>query len=593
MWSNRKLWGGVGAILPALPMLLGASEPPTDTEQDVTPPSTMDSTDAADGITNQIRMVVDQDGVLRVTEELTFAGGVPDEFTRTFLVREPHTEDEDRLFPLSSVRAEDPDGRSVDVGVHDGNEITTVDMDLESAELSGNVPTVALSYEVRGATMHLGDRVELDWLAVGGYSQAVAETHIQVDSDLPPSALSCAAGEPRNTIYCTSSGMGGHEALIAQFTQADLEPGEILRINVNYPGESPAYGPIIEEPFSLVSAFRITPLTGGIFLAILLVLVGGLVLLIRARGQEERIRRAELSAGDHAPVVSSSAGMRFEPPDGVHPGQIGTLVDEQADVVDITATVVDLAVRGYLEIDELPAPRSAGGERMASLDWCLLRSTTPPANDQLLPYEEMVLYAVFADSTEIRVSELGEAFAKRLAKAREELYRDMVHLGWFARRPNKVRNRWTTRGLVLTAAGVVLTAILAIYTTLAFTGLAVIIAGAAVTVGANYMPAKTAQGSTVMAHTLGFRRYLQRADVSAIPEEERVAMFSRYLPYAIIFDHVNVWARILATELTNEDLPWFHGPDTWHRDDVARSISMFTVTLSGMISSTRPFRTFI
>ncbi|WP_310911775.1 DUF2207 domain-containing protein [Lipingzhangella rawalii] len=583
-----------------LPALLGVTTPLQDSAQPGTeptsgPPSTLDTVEAGDGIANQMRLVIDRDGVLRVTERISFAGEVPEEFTRTFLVREPYDSELDQLYPIDGVRAEDHAGSRVDVQTDAGREVTRLVMDTSqvSSPTPGAVPTLVLRYEVRGATVHLGDRVELDWLAVGGYSRPVAETQIEVDAPLPPSALSCAAGDPRSTIYCTSSGMGGHEALIAQFTQAELAPGEILRINVNYPGESPAYGPITDRPFSLTSAFRITPLTGGVFAAILLVLVGGLVLLIRARGREERIQRAEMAAGDHAPVVCESSGMRFEPPDGVHPGQIGTLVDEQADVVDITATVVDLAVRGYMEIEELPASGRAGVERLAAVDWRLFRSATPPANDRLLPYEQLVLDALFQDGDTIRVSDLGEGFADRLAEARDELYRDMVHLGWFARRPNKVRNRWTTRGMVLTAAGMVLTVVLAIQTTLAFIGLAVIIAGAAVTVGANYMPAKTARGSTVLAHTLGFRRYLQRARASDIPEEERLSVFSHYLPYAIIFDNVNVWVRILATELRNEDLPWFHGPDTWHRDDVARSISTFVVTLSGVISSTRPFRTFI
>ena len=41
--------------------------------------------------------------------------------------------------------------------------------------------------------------------------------------------------------------------------------------------------------------------------------------------------------------------VRFDPPVGMRPGQLGTLIDEKADPRDVTATLVDLAVRGYLQ----------------------------------------------------------------------------------------------------------------------------------------------------------------------------------------------------------------------------------------------------
>src|SRR5439155_565626 len=49
-----------------------------------------------------------------------------------------------------------------------------------------------------------------------------------------------------------------------------------------------------------------------------------------------------------------SAPVEFEPPDRLRPGQVGTLIDERANPLDATATIVDLAVRGYLGIEEIP-----------------------------------------------------------------------------------------------------------------------------------------------------------------------------------------------------------------------------------------------
>ena len=88
--------------------------------------------------------------------------------------------------------------------------------------------------------------------------------------------------------------------------------------------------------------------------------VGQLPGLTPGFGEEAVEERKPL--GDRPPVV-----VEFGVPDGIRPGQVGTLQDERADVVDVTATIVDFAVRGHLHIKEL------GGN-----DWELTRLTPAP-----------------------------------------------------------------------------------------------------------------------------------------------------------------------------------------------------------------------
>ncbi|UOE18750.1 DUF2207 domain-containing protein [Thermobifida halotolerans] len=563
-----------GVLLAALPASAASHDPQTHTIQQGTVP---------DGQTvNEISLRLDDGGVLHAQERITFGGGGPAEFTRTFELREPYDTDHDRLYEVTDLTAQSGDGRPVEITVDEGAATMDARLDVAGAEV------VIVDYRVEGTVSEVGNRLELEWTAVGGYSDFVEETTVVVDAPAPPQALSCAAGEPFSSIYCTSSDMGGPQALVARFLQTDLDVGQSLDIVVSYPRGSAPSTLILDRTWSLTSAFAITPATAGVFGLLLVVLVGGLVLLIWVRGRDERALRSEARKADHAPVEPGVGGnLRFHPPDNVHPGQIGTLIDEQADVVDITATVVDLAVRGYLRIEELPHARHA------SVDWLLTR-TGQRGEDALLPYERLLLGALFQRGDRVRLSELGEGFADRLAEVREELYRDMVRLKWFARRPNRERNQWTTVGIALTLLGGVVTVLLAVFTHAAFTGLALVLAGAAVTVGAQYVPAKTKLGSAVFAHVAGFRAYLLRARVNDIPSDRRVHLFSRYLPYAIIFDNVEHWARILAAAGAEEShgrgLFWYHGPQDWDLDDFADSIKAFTLTLSGVISNTRQFR---
>src|SRR2546426_302155 len=52
--------------------------------------------------------------------------------------------------------------------------------------------------------------------------------------------------------------------------------------------------------------------------------------------------------------------VQYEPPKTMTPAEAGTLIDNSADMRDITATLVDLAVRGYLRIEEQQNPKLFG-----------------------------------------------------------------------------------------------------------------------------------------------------------------------------------------------------------------------------------------
>jgi hypothetical protein len=203
--------------------------------------------------------------------------------------------------------------------------------------------------------------------------------------------------------------------------------------------------------------------------------------------------------------------------------------------------------------------------------------------------------ALFDQRSEIRLSELGGTFAGDLAKVREAMYADVVTQGWFVRRPDAVRTRWTVAGFVLTALGVVGTVVLALYTDLALVGLAAIIGGAALAMGGQYMPAKTSLGATVLAHTIGFRAHLLRGESATdLADTQRIALFSRYLPYAVVFDAIGHWAKSVEDAGIREEgadnLYWYEGPAEWDLSKFAESMRTFTLATSGAISQSRQFR---
>src|SRR5690606_28877145 len=103
--------------------------------------------------------------------------------------------------------------------------------------------------------------------------------------------------------------------------------------------------------------------------------------------------------------------VEYLPPDDLKPAQMGVLMDERADTLDVTATIVDLAVRGYLHITELEKKGWFG-----SNDWKLTK--LKDGND-LSPFEKRVLTGLFNSKTEVEMSDLKYKFADDLAKSKD------------------------------------------------------------------------------------------------------------------------------------------------------------------------------
>lgn len=500
---------------------------------------------------DDVTMELRKDGVLHVKEKITLSGGP---VQRTLLTRTRYDDGHDRVYQISNVKGADFDGETL------------------TLKASGTV-----EYDVRGAVTPLGDGEELRWFAVMG---PVEQATVAVSGPAQIRDLSCFAGDLASAIGCTAASRDETGAT-ASFEQQGLGAGQALTVIVGYSKGATGAAPILERRFELSNAFTVDIVTGGSLGLLLLLLVGGVGLLYWTRGRDARVVTAESG------TVTAHQSGHFMPPDGVRPGQIGTLVDEQADVIDVTSTIVDLAVRGYFRIDEQPR------QTYDAPDWQLVKQPKAPVNS-LLPYERALYDAMFDGRDEVLLSQLHGSFTAGLGKVRDALYRDVVTQGWFARRPDAVRSRWTTLGVLVTALGVLATVLLAWLTTYGLLGLAVIIAGAALAVGGQYMPAKTAQGAAALAHTLGFREYLASGEIGDVPDDQRIELFSRYLPYAVVFDSVDRWARVVASVNGNgrpvDNLYWYHGPAEWDLSKFADSMRTFTMTTSGAISTSRQFR---
>jgi len=112
------------------------------------------------------------------------------------------------------------------------------------------------------------------------------------------------------------------------------------------------------------------------------------------------------------------------PPDGLRPGQLGVVAVGRVIIGDIAATLVDLAQRDLLRIEEDTAAADAG--------WLLTlavgaRSRT---SESAVEYEQVLIEGVAAAGKTGSLSVLASQLPVTLEKTRHAIVRDAVHRGW-------------------------------------------------------------------------------------------------------------------------------------------------------------------
>ncbi|HEY69378.1 MAG TPA: DUF2207 domain-containing protein, partial [Anaerolineae bacterium] len=253
-----------------------------------------------------------------------------------------------------------------------------------------------------------------------------------------------------------------------------------------------------------------------------------------------------------------------EPPDDSPPGLLGTLVDEQADMRDIVASIVDLARRGYMTIEEVEKP---GFFYTKSVDHVFRLENK--SREDLTTFEEDILDGIFTRSSrEKSLSDLRNKFYSKLPGIERELYKELVRRKFFKRRPDQVRNQWRGISFVFIAfacgGSVLAMSILSTYTQSAIcVAVALGITAVSMLLTARHMPAKTPVGSEAAARWAAFKEYLMRID-KLTDIQEAGDQFERYLPYAIAFGINKSWVWKFST-LTETPAPrWYVPVGGWH-----------------------------
>jgi uncharacterized membrane protein len=254
--------------------------------------------------------------------------------------------------------------------------------------------------------------------------------------------------------------------------------------------------------------------------------------------------------------------VQYEPPDKLTPGECGTLVDNEAAMRDITATLVDLAVKGYMTIEQTDESHLLGLSHSKAYTFHLKK----PAADwnTARPHEQQMLSALFdgGANTDVKLSQLQNHFYASLPAIRNSIFDALMADGYYLHRPDTVRQSYIGGGIVIGILMIVIGGAVASRTGAAALPWIVsgVISAAVICIFGWFMPARTLTGARTLEKVLGFEDFLGRVEGDRIERIERTPeLFEKYLPYAMALHVEKKWVQTFSG-IAMQPPSWYQGP---------------------------------
>jgi uncharacterized membrane protein len=293
------------------------------------------------------------------------------------------------------------------------------------------------------------------------------------------------------------------------------------------------------------------------------------------------------------PKIKKTIIAQYEPPQNLAPALIGVLIKQSVDVKDILATVVNLAVRGYLRI------REEEKKFLFIKNKEYIFEKLKDGND-LKPFEQIIMKKLFKEKDIVSNRDLKNKFYKELPKIKKEIHKEVGQRDLFNGNIEKIRKRYgRIYGISLILFFIVFIGLIVLVNILGLPyfpqviilGISVGISIAIGLIFSHYMPSLTSQGLEAKWKALGFKEYLHTAERFRI-EAETLETFSKFLPYAIIFGVEKQWAKRFD-DFSYQQQGWYHpamiysgqGGAPASFKEFSSSFSSFASSLSSTFSS--------
>jgi len=531
---------------------------------------------------------VSQDGSLQLSTAIAFTGGTaPDKFVQKLALTQDGADYTFYQYTISNVTATGASGADLRPTVATAGNTETITVDTSQL---GSAP-LTIGYTVTGAATSAGVTssgttiTSVKWPVLQGLTMPVATASGTINVPLIGASgsilsVDCQSGSPAGLQPCQMWGGGTHDSWSPTFQDSQIAAGSQVVLGFTAPTSMIAVNQDVKAHWTLDRAFSTS--TGPLLTALAVLILGALILLLvwRRVGRDVNNMKDPIVVASFVP--SGVGTVEFDIADNVRPGHVGTVVDERVDPVDITATLLDLAVRGHLQIIELPPAKNN-----SPIDWTFKRLQS---DDAMRPFESTLVDAIApADGPAAVVSKIGQPVEKVITQVQDDLYEEVVDRGWFSHRPDQVRHTFDRVGWVLLGAALVALVLLVAFTQYGLLGLAIVALAVGFLALGQTLPRRTQTGIDVVHGLHALSMSLQTQPVNQIPKDTAYTQISKILPYAIVLGGRDRWLQALVDADNDpgvpdpDDLGWYSAPPTWNMSDLPVSLDAFVVAVSGRL----------
>ena len=385
--------------------------------------------------------------------------------------------------------------------------------------------TYSILYTVSGGITYFSDHDELYW-QVTGTEWIIPIDQVSVTVTLPDSVdeknvrMTCYTGSASSDQSDRTSVYTNGRIEIA--SQKKLLPGEGLTIVIGFPKHIVA---VLEpKPVNTWLSDLILTIMSVMFVlfAIFWYLIFPIWIVVHwfRSGRDPKSPMGVAHAWFDVPKTKKNRPLT--------PAETGTIIDEKADMREITATIVDVARRGYLKIVE----KKKG-------DFFLEKRNALIKGDTLEPFEQTLYDGIFSDGDSIKIKDAN--LVDTVSKAKKELFEAVVKEKFFVSNPESVRTKYSIIGGI------------ALFTMNFPLALSSFIFGRA-------MPKKTVLGAQSAAIAQSLKNFITSQDRQYKYQAKNQIFFEKFLSYAIAFGVEKIWAeRFKDIKLTKPD--WYDGYD--------------------------------
>lgn len=396
--------------------------------------------------------------------------------------------------------------------------------------------TYILSYTIDRAISFLEQHDELYWNAIpDAWSVPITTAIVRVhtpDGIASNVQTDCYTGTRGSTERCVQTQGKG----MYVFRTGQLSPYEGMTIVVALPKG------VLTPPSRWASLLALLKDNWVAGVPLLIPSIFGVLWFIRGRDPEGR--------GTIIP--------EYDVPDGLMPGELGTIVDEKAGGNELVAELIYLAKEGYLRITR----EEKKGWLTKNVDYTLEKVKEP--DDRLLQYQKMIMNALFKPRFDVSVTSIVSLFKgaqpsseprKKIAlsELQDQFYREYKEIttamdnavatkGYFVKSPMRVRGMYMGIVAILFIPFFFLVDYVTVYV--------IVVAGVSALVSllfAYLMPSRTAHGVRVREHIEGLKLYLTVAEKDRLAfhhaPEKNPTQFEHFLPYAVALGIEKKWAK--------------------------------------------------